>query len=342
MRVRIVCYEDVDKWILGKFAVKLSQELRLLGVSVDISKKPDPSADVNHHIIYVDYDEKNTTSLDTIMITHIDDIRKLNQVRRQLEVAKAGICMSNSTMIDLVSAGLPSEKLCYINPAHDNIIIPRRIILGITSKVQPDGCKREDFLLKLSKVISPKDFAFKIMGAGWESIIDKLVERGFIIEYHNQFDAEKYKIFFSNLDYYLYFGMDEGSMGFIDALNAGVKTIVTPQGYHLDAQNGITHAFIDFKDLVKIFAKIAQERNMMINAVSQWTWRDYAIKHFELWQYLKNNFMGESIYSDGVNSLIKKQEENSARNFKINLYRGFIRRAFSSVRKRINFKNKLN
>ena len=42
-------------------------------------------------------------------------------------------------------------------------------------------------------------------------------------------------------------------MGFLDACAAGVKTIVTPQGYHLDAMRGITHGFKELPELVAIF-----------------------------------------------------------------------------------------
>ena len=56
MKVRIVCYEDLDLWILGKFARKLKEQLTLLGVQCDIAKTPDITADINHHIIYYNYD----------------------------------------------------------------------------------------------------------------------------------------------------------------------------------------------------------------------------------------------------------------------------------------------
>ena len=41
-----------------------------LGVAASISKQPDPLADINHHIIYYDYDGRKTTT-DTVMVTHI-------------------------------------------------------------------------------------------------------------------------------------------------------------------------------------------------------------------------------------------------------------------------------
>ncbi len=61
------------------------------------------------------------------------------------------------------------------------------------------------------------------------------------VELHPAFDLERYWELMPTLDYYVYFGHDEGSMGFVDAIASGVETIVTPQGYHLDVEDGITH-----------------------------------------------------------------------------------------------------
>jgi len=149
MKVRIVCYEDVNSWILGKFALKMEENLSKMGIPVDIAKVPDPTADINHHIIYYDYNcQKN--SIDTLMITHIDDIEKLDLLKKQLLVAAAGICMSAETMHSLAKMGIDESKLCYINPAHDGIIPIRKIVVGMSCRVQEDGRKREHFIDKLT------------------------------------------------------------------------------------------------------------------------------------------------------------------------------------------------
>ena len=162
MRVRIVCYEDVDVWILGKFALKLNKHLAELGIESDIAKIPDPKVDINHHIIYYDYDGKQN-SIDTVMITHIDTNHKANLLRKQLVNASMGICMSNETMETLWSFGIPRHKLSYVNPAHDGIIIPRKKYIGIASKVHEDGRKREFFISKLANDLNPELFGFKII-----------------------------------------------------------------------------------------------------------------------------------------------------------------------------------
>lgn len=300
MRVRIVCYEDIDKWILGKFASKLNDELRKLSIDSDISKVPDKKADINHHIIYYDYDGSKN-SIDTVMITHIDAIYKVNRLKKQLINAEMGICMSSSTMNILKNLGLPAHKLCYILPAHDGNLIPRSLVVGIFTKIFNDGRKREGLLRQLAKKINPSEFSFKIMGEGWGLIVQELMLRGFAIEYFPLFDYQIYHNLIPSLDYYLYLGNDEGSMAFIDALAAGIPTIVTPQGYHLDALDGISYPFETFDDLACIFEKIAESRRKLIRSVAGWTWRNYAVQHLQLWNYLLAGRNSELIQRTIVN-----------------------------------------
>lgn len=284
LRVHLVCYDDFT-WILGKFAIKLRDELLAKNIQCDISGTSDPTADINHHINYYPYDGRRTTA-DTIMITHIDADNKLRRVQWQLVEAEMGVCMSAETLESLASRGIPRAKLCFVNPAHDGTMHPRKTVIGITTRVYPDGCKREGMLLELAESIFPEDFAFRIMGAGWNSIVSTLRDRGFEIEYVEQFDRDRYDAFMSTLDYYLYLGLDEGSMGFLDALAAGVGTIVTAQGFHLDVPGGITHAFIDGPELKRIFNDIAAERKARQRAVADWTWAEYARKHISMWEYV--------------------------------------------------------
>ncbi len=286
MKVRIVCYEDLDLWILGKFARKMQIELSALGVDCDIGKVPDPLADINHHIIYFYYDGRPST-IDTVMVTHIDEAWKLEQVRKQLTAVPMGICMSATTVQQLVDGGIPRERLSYVLPAHDQVMRPRPLAIGITSKIHSDGRKRELLLVALADQLDPRQFFFKIMGAGWHGIVDQLRARGFTVEYHDAFDYELNQRLVPTFDYYLYLGLDEGAMGFIDALAAGVPTIATPQGYHLEAVNGITHPFVTLEELRSVFRQIAKERAVLTDSVAGWNWREYAIRHLEIWQYLR-------------------------------------------------------
>lgn len=309
MKVHIVCYEDVNGWILGKISLRLAENLEKQSHTCSISKVPDPSADINHHVCYFDYDGARS-SIDTVMITHIDTPWKLERVKMQMKNARMGICFSSETVARLARQGVPRSKLCHVLPAHDEVMAPRPIVVGLTSKIHDDARKRESMLVTLADYLSPAEFAFKIMGAGWERIVAALRGKGFKVEYHDRFDYELNKVFVPSLDYYLYFGMDEGAMGFIDAVAAGVPTIVTPQGYHLDVEDGITHPFVTLEDLVHAFDEIAAVRRKRVASVADWTWKNYAIKHAEVWDQLlersRNPFatLPASRFPDGVGSMV--------------------------------------
>jgi hypothetical protein len=296
MKIHIVCYEDVDDWILGKIARKLHHSLKAIGMDVTLGKEADAAADINHHIIYWGYVDRKRT-VETVMVTHIDNYRELGKVRQQLVDVdvEMGICMSFEAVNRLAHFGVPRQRLCFVNPAHDHAVRPRKVLIGITSRVYPDGCKREHLVQELAGLIAPEHFKFAIMGAGWERVVEALEQKGIEVEYVDHFDYDAYCELIPRLDYYLYTGLDEGSMGFMDAVAAAVPTIVVPQGYHLDAPGGITHPFHDLDDLVRIFAEIAGQRIRRASSVADWTWEENARKHALVWHYLLCRKRGVSV-----------------------------------------------
>jgi len=298
----------VNAWILGKFAVKLKEELTKLSVDVDIGDRPDRGADINHHIIFQEYDGSKN-NIDTLMVTHVDTVQKMNQLRRQMKTAELAVCMSAESKTQLINAGIPAEKVCYVNPCHDGVMKPRPLKIGICTRVYNDGRKREYLLEKIAGAFSADDYSFIIMGAGWDKQVNLLRENGFEVTYHNEFNYDEYIKLIPELDYYLYTGLDEGQMGFVDALSAGVRTIVPPVGYHLDVSEGITHPYSSENELIDVLRRILERRKRRIDLVTHWTWRDYALKHHELWQYLLNGRKKiTSCYPDGVNSINTKGE----------------------------------
>ena len=311
MRVRIICYEDVNAWILGKFALNIQENLIKLGVDVDIAKVADPTADINHHIIYEQFNGVPSNN-DTLMITHIDSSKKFNHLKSVINSISYGICMSKDTMNVLSSMGLNEDRLCYINPSHDGDFTPKKIQIGYMSRWYSDGRKREYLIRDLVKHLDNRFFSFKFMGQGWDSIVNLMNKNGFQVDYFPDFDLQIYKRIMSEIDYYLYTGLDEGQMAFVDALAAGVKTIVTPQGYHLDAENGITHPFYDSKDLLQIFDNIYEEKAKLIRSVETWTWKNYTLKHLELWNHILGNevkLIDQYKHNEGIYSIASVSEK---------------------------------
>jgi glycosyltransferase involved in cell wall biosynthesis len=303
MKIHLV-NDDADGWVLGKITRSLRRELQAAGMDVTIGTDADPSAEINHHIIYYGY-RSRTPTIETVMVTHIDDERELDRIKRQLLVdgVEMGICMSFEAVHRLAHFGVPREKLCFVTPVHDGTMRPRRILVGLATRLYDDGRKREHLLEELAGSISPDDFTFAIMGAGWELIVQRLRSRSFEVEYFDDFDETIYRELMPRLDYYLYLGQDEGSIGFIDALAAGVATIVTPQGIHLDVPGGITHEFETLDDLRAVFTEIAGQRNRRATSVASLTWSAYARKHLLVWEYLLCRKRRQRVPSDLMASL---------------------------------------
>lgn len=290
LKARLVLHRDNQGWILEKFAVRLAENLGGFGVEAEISDAPSASADINHWMLYLYYDGSHLTRA-TALITHIDQFSKLRLLKAAFDTLDAGICLSRMTVETLVRRGVKREKLCYVTPAHDGLARQKRIAIGITSRAYGDGRKREGMLVELACAMRLDAFHFEIIGDGWERIIAALEAAGATVTYHrgsDDFEGD-YALTLERIakfDYYLYTGLDEGSMGFLDALAAGVPTIVTPQGFHLDVEGGIFYPFTDVKDLIGVFITIAKERQRRIDSVKGLTWATYARRHAQVWQAL--------------------------------------------------------
>lgn len=321
MKVNII--NTSNGWILEKFAIRLHTELCNLGVEATISNRRKENYNINHHVMY-GFVNFTKHPHDTFMITHVDQNWRVRLLREQLDKCGMGICMSAETMNKLTTYGLPRNKLCYINPAHDHVIKPKKYIVGITHKShrEKDFRKREEMLIDIVKQIDITLFKFIIMGDGWKNIVDELKNLGLEIDYYNEFVYEKYMEIIPTLDYYFYFGFDEGSMGFLDALAAGIETIVTPQGYHLDAKGGITYSGETIEDFVQIFNEIGNKRKKLIASVDEWTWENFAKKHLEIWHYLLGDvemeelYKNRGFYKDGIFSALP--EDFSVHSFLVN------------------------
>lgn len=269
MKVHIVNYEEPRyNGILSKYAYKMKEELEKLKVKVTVSNEPDPKADINHHINYRSYRSSGTT--DTLMVTHITTTDKMESLKAGMKTAKKGICFSGETEAFLRGKGI--KKLTTILPAHDGLPRrPRRVF--ISTNVYPDGCKREEMFYELLKHIDCSKFHFYIMGSGWD--VQGLSAN---ISYLDHFEKDDYANLMNVCDYNLYFGMDEGSMGILDAANVGMKTIAPNTGFHKEI--GIDHPFSTQEELNGIFDTISENR------VEEWTWEQYTQEHLNIWEKL--------------------------------------------------------
>lgn len=289
LRVHIVLSEDNSSWILEKMAQRLAQHSSSHGVLATIGSEPDSTVDLNHWMSYAFANVLHQTPT-TITITHLDDPYKIRMVANLLsEGVDLGIGLSSAHREFLIDSGIAANRLAYVVPAHDFVAPPRRIVVGLTTRVYKDGRKREFMLTTLARTMRLDLFKFEIFGSGWEAVIPALEAAGAEVSYSPGTDdyVADYLTIQSALpwfDYYLYLGRDEGSLGTLDALAAGVRTIVTPQGFHSDLPDGITHAVWDQDDLERIFRDIADDHERRLSSVAGLTWDAYAAKHAALWR----------------------------------------------------------
>lgn len=292
MKVVLVLHDFCRGWIIEKMALKLCEALVELGIDATVSAEPSTDVAVNHFMIFHYVDGPPRGVLNTMAVTHVDDMLKVDIVRRHLSGhVRAAVCMSTMTVDQLADYGIDRARLTYALPAHDNEMTPRRLVIGITSNVYSDGRKRDWLLTKLAEDMDLGDFEFQIFGRGWDEVAPKLRAGGAAVtlvpptaDYAADYEAIKAAV--PRFDYYFYPGLDEGSLGTLDALSAGVKTIVTRQGFHIDIPNGMTHGFWDYPELLGIFRQISAERRGRIDPARSMTWTRYAQRHLDIWTAL--------------------------------------------------------
>lgn len=307
LRVNIV-FDDYG-WILSKFAYRMESQLNELGIEVSTSNKARNDVDINHHIQFATYAPLPN---DTLMISHVDSVKLLRVLKKQLETAAMGICMSRETMNQLVAEGISRRKLCYINPAHDGIVEIKKYVVGITHRCYEkwDVRKRTSALLDMLDGVEPVYFRFIIMGEGWNEIVSSMERRGFEVTYYPKFKYDTYMKIIPQMDYYFFMGFDEGSMGYLDALTAGVGTIVTPQGFHLDNHFPIDYPCRTVEEFRGAFLDLQTKRKRRIQSVKAWSWENYTKKHVELWNYILRRktiqelFENQLLYEDGIFSTL--------------------------------------
>ena len=280
MRIHIVNYEiGMPPGILTKYADSMARELLALGHDVTVSVQPRSDVQVNHHINYIAY--RGHPGLNTLMVTHLSGDAHLGSAEKLAILEKGlltahGICFSDDLASRLHDRyGMLSQLLHVVLPAHDDLP-PKRKVVAIVSNTNPDGRKREEWVLHLVKRLDRRHWRFEIMGRGWERIANEMDECVPTF-YENQFNADGYPQLLKRADFLLYpGGEDEGAMSVLDAAHVGLRTIAPNVGFHEKLR--VTHAFCNLDELVEIFKKLER------SPVADWTWRRYAEEHLKIWQ----------------------------------------------------------
>ena len=291
MRINIVNL-DKDNWILTKFARKLHYNLKRSGHVVFSSKKAKKDVDVNHYIIFL-FQKENKESyfmntINTTMLTHVNDNFRYNKIRKISNFMNAGIAMSKDHANFIKSKALGLKKIFYVLPPNDNDLKLKKINLGFFTNLYSDGRKNQKFFIESVKKISPELIKLSIIGKGWKELVGELKAAGYDISYQRFFFRSRYISTLKDIDYLIYLGNDEGSMSFLDALQLGIKTIMIPQGFQKDLEKFITFKIDkNLKNFPSILKKITDEKNKFLEIREKLTWENYTQEHVKIWESLK-------------------------------------------------------
>jgi hypothetical protein len=288
MKIALVLNSENSGWIIEKITFRLRDELNTLGHTVVISNSKCADADVNHFMSY-NFVEPSA-GISTAMVTHIDDVLKLQHLKKLISGYEVNslICMSAFTRELLISQGLPAEKISYVLPSVDSSLKVKKIKIGLSGRIYKDGRKNERWLIAATQKISLENFQFYIFGSGWERVESSIVSSGGkVFVYPESSDyLEDYNFILSKLnelDYWMYLGFDEGSLGTIDAALAAVPLIVTPQGFHLELPSGIDYPVSSEEDLVSVLRDLDLPLRLSSAAGTYWSWSRYALDHVAIW-----------------------------------------------------------
>lgn len=175
--------------------------------------------------------------LNAVFITHTDDSIKEFDLTRMKDQFDVFVTMSPEDAQFLLELGFEKNKVFGLNlPVRNTYVKP--LTMGIFSACYQDHRKNEHWLQEycmnhdLAKLVN-----FVFIGKGWGSFVSNIEESGCSFQWVNISRKMPYEYIYqqlllSQVDYYLYMGMDGGAMGTYDAYAMGLRLCVSDDGYH--------------------------------------------------------------------------------------------------------------
>jgi hypothetical protein len=289
MLFNVVVYEE-KSWILEKFALEISKNLELIDntLVVEITRIPLANAQYYYHLDFTMVDSKwindNNKAIHGIMLTHIDDQKKLNKVLYLGTMNHVKLIAMSEYMLNTLRKIIkyPSNFTFIIPPHNRSLETSTKLKFGIFSNYYFDNRKNENTLIEvLNQLSNTKGFDYLelyIMGSDWETIIPRINLKNIIL--YNKFEENLYKDLLNKIDYWLYLGHDEGSMSFLDAVAMNKNTITISQGFHYDLKDFITFEFENKIDLKRILERLILQNNLK-RKLTNFTWKNYTEEIFD-------------------------------------------------------------
>ncbi len=286
LKINIVDHESAygGEWILTAISQRLGVALRDLGVVAEVTSHPKPGFDVYHHIPYYAYRSVANGEQNSMMVTHIDADAKVRYIEQTLLQGADAICMSSDTAL-LLRERLPEfqTRIHWVVPPPLRGEFTPQVKIGCFFRIYSDGRKRERELLSLARMLGPHNLSFHIMGADWGRVSDELRDLGCAVTVHEEFATHQYVEMLHNIDFAIYFGLDEGAMFFMDALSVGCRVIVPHSGYHLDLPNPLVSYAGNAAEAASIIRPLILLQCSGPKLLESYSWRRYATLHMSIW-----------------------------------------------------------
>ena len=229
---------DETSWILGALANDIYDGFMSLGYKCRKGPYNDYNGeDISIQMWWIDAIPHKDAKVNAVFVTHTDDKYKENILISLKDKFDIFLCMSPEDAVFLIELGFDSSKVFGVNlPVRNTYIRP--ISIGIFSKCYPDKRKNEEWLYNYCvSNQNSKNAVFVFIGDGWGEFVNRLSEIGCSYEWINISPNMPYEYMYqqlklSNVDYYIYMGMDGGAMGSYDAYAMGASLCITDDGFH--------------------------------------------------------------------------------------------------------------
>jgi hypothetical protein len=282
--IALVLAEKNSAWVLGKIASRLVQELPKFNLQASIVNNTVGRYDFIVWMFFAHYQSsKNAYSANNfVIVTHIDDYRKLQKLKQIIEDGVVVIFLSADTHQKVCnSLGIKLPK--YIIRLGTDLATGEKQRMKVTmcSNIYPDGRKNENWILDIAKRYGPDEIEICLVGRGWDTIILELETHGFNTDFNSIISGApdsyiRTKSAIEWCDLYIYTGWDEGAMGSIDAFVLKKRLLVSNQGYHRSFQLSNDEVFDSYGEFLSKFDTLKSRFNGEYGSISNWTWQNTA------------------------------------------------------------------
>ena len=233
--IQIVCCEK--GWILEAIARQWQQKLSKFYNVELVFYNATLGADLYFHFIHISA-KPVSGKKNIVYVTHISDMLVAMRIKKLSLKGCSFITMSEETcknVRNIVGTGvlvqniLPESLHFNWRDRGKN----SKLTFGYFSRYYSDGRKNEDILLRLiNKISNFSSCDFIIYGSNWlEHLTLESIPQNIYID-ESQFQLDKYRHYLEQVDYVLYFSVDEGAVSILDAATLNIPVIATNIGYH--------------------------------------------------------------------------------------------------------------